>query len=235
MNSTTPDYLLDDKIANTRSQLIHVKKAREEERQRFTENQSILAQRQHFYHQELDRLQQPKVSLAPYYWRVMNGRSCIGESPYVISRETELCQALHQVEITTNQWRIVVKHHDNMMQTLKKKLGEETKRSEDLEEELLRAIKFSSIDMAGIIVENRAILEGQHKQIACLSGESTNTEDASKSMYDELGHDLSTGSITPNSLRVRKWDDRENRRVNMERRIIEVGSYFGNLQTAEAA
>lgn len=236
MHPTTVDSTLDDKISNIKSQLAYVKKARKDERHRFTENQTVLAQRQHFYLQELNKLQEPKVWMAPYYSRVMHELSCFDESPYVISRETELCQALHRVELITNQWRLLVDHHNSMMNSLKRKLEEETKLSGDLEDELLRSIKFSSIDMTGTIIENRAIIDDQKQQISFLKGETNNTEDSTKKRHmGPAGNQLSAAWTTPDNLSASKRDHREDRRVNTEKRIIEVGSYFTNIQTAEAA
>merc|ERR1712226_16482 len=122
-----------------------------------------------------------------------------------------------------------------MVSSLNLKLEEERKRSEEIEDELLRSIKFSSIDMAGIIVENRAIVNGQRKQVSHLKGDISDTDDSSIDMCDVPVYEDFSDTMSSDSIRVRKRENEENRSVNMERRIIEVCSYFGVKQTAIAA
>ena len=225
-------------ITTLRAELLRVKRQREVGRQRFTENQAIFAQRQHFCLKGMEHLQQPKVSISPLYIRAMQDLSCLDDSSYVIAREAELCRALHQVEVNTKQLALVVKHHKNMVETLKTILDHETKRSEDNEDCLLRTIKFLSIDMAGIIIEYKAMLDKQNQHTSHLKGEISNTGDVLEisSIVDDSKWSFSRLlSTRSDPARVKKRFDRDTRRMTMEKRITEVGSYLGLDQTAKAA
>mmetsp|Transcript_29015 Transcript_29015/g.43840 ORF Transcript_29015/g.43840 Transcript_29015/m.43840 type:complete len:237 (+) Transcript_29015:173-883(+) len=233
---------LQDTIDDARMELLRVMKQREDEREKFVENQVEHAKKQNLFFQGLERLKHPKVAVPPRYMHELLALSEADYSPYVIKRETELCRALHQVEIYTIQLQLLKKHHEKMLKSMKSRLAEECLLSEEIEEILLRTIKFVSIDMTGRAVENKARLSKQRHQIALLRGEKSNSQDvADFGGFDDCMTESTASS--PSDLfqmearmnQQNKRIDRENRRMSMEKRIIEVGSYLGVIQTAKAA
>jgi len=234
---------IENEISKIREQLLRIKTSRQQGRENFTENQATFCVRQHYCAQELNRCLQDRVAIGSCYTHAMQELSrSFDESPYIIARQTELCQALHQVEIKTNQVRVLVEYHNNLVNALEPCLSEEIRRSEDIEEDLLRRIRFVSIDMVGRIVENKAALERQEQQISCLKGETSAKEDNMDRIHSDdislssFGSSSSYSSpIVSNFLGLKKNVGQTSRRMSIEKRITQVGSYFGIYQTARAA
>jgi len=247
------DDMLDSEITRVRDQLSEMRRLRDEEREKFSEDQGTFCIRQHYCAQKLNHSLEKKVAkkVAPSYSHAIKKLSGnAAPPPYIIVRETELCQALHRVEIITNQLRVFVHYHKKMVKNLKTHLNEQTRIGQGIEERLLNDIKILSIDMAGITVENNAKLDKLSHQISCLKGESSNKEDSynrrwsfsrsssASSVVSNASSILSDASSMVSNIFLRpknKKAGKAQRRNSIEKRVTKVCSYFGISSTAEAA
>mmetsp|Transcript_35634 Transcript_35634/g.39417 ORF Transcript_35634/g.39417 Transcript_35634/m.39417 type:complete len:273 (+) Transcript_35634:35-853(+) len=247
------DDMLDTEITKQREQLSEMRKLRKDEREKFSENHGTYCIRQHYCTQEINRLLEPKVAKAPHYTHALKKLSDFNYPSYIISKESELCQALHQVEVLTNQQRVFIEYHKKMVNELTTRFDEQTQIGEDIREHLSNGIKSVSMDIAAMQVEKTTKLNQQRHIISRLNGEKPIREE----IYDRrwsLSRSSSQSSVVSNTssilsdassivsnifLRLKNkkktTDVKTKPRNDAEKRIAKVYSYFGSNSTAEAA
>lgn len=211
---------IDERIHDLRSELFSIKEKRQHARDRFIKDQATYADRQFVFLREIGRLSETEISNLPSYVRAVESVSSFDESSYIISREAEVCQALHHVEITTNQLRVLLKYHETMVEYLECCLTKEKQESRDMLQALKMKMDVVSAEMSSSIVLNQAKVSQQKRDISILRGE--------YQIEDELQLLLST-SLNP------REKSKQPRRMSMEKAITRVSSLFGIYQTAEAA
>jgi len=232
--STTAIMNIDENIDEMKTNLDSVKRQRQEATEQFVEDQTSTFERQFFATEELEKLHR-KGSAARHIHAIQE-KSCFDESPYIISKEAALCRALHMVEVKTNELRLLIQHHNEIVDHMEQVRETQEFSRRDKESKLLNKIKFVSIDMAGAVVENQESLKRQRQRIYQLGGGEI------ESMLEELPCDDSTfvsfnssSSSLAESFSSLFKPRRQNRRRSMEKRISKVSSYFGVYQTAQAA
>mmetsp|Transcript_11326 Transcript_11326/g.16633 ORF Transcript_11326/g.16633 Transcript_11326/m.16633 type:complete len:215 (-) Transcript_11326:144-788(-) len=211
---------IEERIHSVRSELLRIKEERCHAREKFIKDQATYADRQCLFLQAIGCLSQTDVSNLPFYYREVEGISSFDESSYVIAREAEVCQALHQVEVTTNQLRMLLKYHETTVEYLEGCLTRENQEGQDMLKVLNRKMDVVSSAMSTSIVVNQAKITQQKHDISILRGE--------YQIEDELQLLLSTSL----NHRVKS---KQTRRMSMEKAITRVSSLFGIYQTAEAA
>jgi len=105
---------LDKEIAKARSSIRCVKNLRDSERRRFTDNEEGWCLRQHYCTQELGRLLPHKAPFSSVLYARSIRTLSDTKSLYVMSQETKLCEALHSIEVVTNQSRIQIAYHNTL-------------------------------------------------------------------------------------------------------------------------
>jgi len=228
-NNNINDNDDDDSIRKTRKTIRNTIELRRLERQRFTDDGTVLCIRQHYCAQELYRMLQKRVATAPCYTRAIKELSVFESPPYVRAQETKLCEALHRIEIHTNQIRILVEYHNNLTATFERRLNEEIRLRQDIEGGLRRSIELKSRDMQRFQLENEATLERQRQQLVSLKAE--DEEDVSVSS--------STKSVAPMSLLVSGFfrsktivndnNNKMNHHLRVKMTTKKVGSYLGGV------
>mmetsp|Transcript_14185 Transcript_14185/g.21646 ORF Transcript_14185/g.21646 Transcript_14185/m.21646 type:complete len:232 (+) Transcript_14185:59-754(+) len=231
MSSMVKHSNLDQQISLVKAEILLIKQQRLDERQLYTANLASLAQRQYFYHQELSRLQHSKVSVPCAYIHVLQKQSSLDDPRYVVEKEAEVCHVLHRIEIGTKQLNLLIKQKEKVIKKLKIIKEEETKLKEETEQFLMRHIKFLGIDLAGVIVENDNKLLLQNHQLDEIKRATPVTEDVIQDVHIDNTSRLSFSNQTSS----KEGNEATSRTMNIEKRIIQVGSYFGIYQTAEAA
>jgi hypothetical protein len=224
----------DQQITEMKAKLQSLKRQRQEASEQFVEEQAAIFERQFFASQCLEKLHQ-KVSITSHIHAIQE-QSCFDDSPYIIAKEAALCRALHMVEVKTNELRVLVQQHSDIVGHMEETRDMQERTHKDNESELLRSVRFVSIDMAGIVVENQESLKRQRQRIYQLGGGQIS------SMLGDLPCDESTVSSSDSSASSSfaesfssLFKPRQNRRRSMEKRITKVSSYFGVFQTAQAA
>mmetsp|Transcript_2800 Transcript_2800/g.4183 ORF Transcript_2800/g.4183 Transcript_2800/m.4183 type:complete len:240 (-) Transcript_2800:139-858(-) len=209
-------YQIDDLIAKTRSQIMELRREREEDREMFTEDQAPFAKRQYLCLGELQCLMQPKTSTPTCYTHAIQDLSSLNDIPYIVAKETSVCHVLHQVEITTNQLRILVAHHGILVNSLKRIIQEEIKKSESVEESLLKAIKVVSMDMAALVTQKNSILDQQKHHISHLRGEISPKGNDLKCLSEkDCSSVFSTSAMVSALFRPIKQRTGDNERMNI--------------------
>lgn len=181
VTKTTPDVI--------KSKIRHIQSQRDCERHRFADQQGYLANRQYFCQQKLHRLQQPRISIPRLYIQVINEISLGGggsgnhhpnsqnkiipASSYVLTREAELCHALHGIEMQKHQLKLIVKQQLLLEEMLQDRLEEEMELTDVMEKRLLTLIHYLSSDIADMMMEQKDRLEKQRKEIATLQEKET--------------------------------------------------------------
>lgn len=232
--------LLDEQIAQLKTNLASVKRQRQEASETFMDEQASIFDRQVYASQQLEKLHQ-KGSMARHVHAIQD-QSCFDDSPYIIAKEATLCRALHMVEVKTNELRILIQHHNNIVDHMEEERDKQERLREEQNSLLQTNIKFASIDMAGIVVENQESLKRQRCEIYELGGVGEMESLLDDLPYDDsfTGASSSSSSSSSSSYLVESLSSlfkprRQNRRRSMEKRITKVSSYFGVYQTAQAA
>lgn len=220
---------MNDQLAALKTELQLVKAQRESQREVFVRNQADLVDRQCFVSQKLNRLQHAKMVSPAQYTHVIKNLSANQDCRYCLTKEAEVCYALHQIEIYTKQLNLIKIHCEEMTESLRKKLQEEISLSEKLEADLLSSVKFLSIDMTGLIVEHQAILDEQNHTSSC------STED--KKCLLASSYHVSTNAVAQDQKNRTCINGIRNNNSSLcvEERVTKVSSYFGVYQTAHAA
>mmetsp|Transcript_16254 Transcript_16254/g.18064 ORF Transcript_16254/g.18064 Transcript_16254/m.18064 type:complete len:271 (-) Transcript_16254:156-968(-) len=260
---TTSSTSIDDEIIRVKEEIESIKQRRIEERELFTENQATYCVRQHYSAQELNRrlpldddtadYNNPRTrslshvrklgASSPYYSRAIQDLSKHGQSSlYTMARETELCRALHQVEIRTNQLRLVAQYQDSMVEFLEKFKDEELlMKRKIVDDDLAVRVKFKKIDLSGTTVDRQKKLQKQFQTISVLKGEIANTEDcsniSSSSSISSTESTLTATTVSSSASSIVSHlfsykntppsERKQGHRNSMEQRITQVGSYFG--------
>lgn len=146
-------------IISLRDQIRDVRSQRSCERKRFAENQHVLAKRQNFCRETIQRLLEPKTSIPCRYSQTIQKLSQPNEPSYIVSTETKVCHALHQIEIKEQQLRVLKRNQQSMKEFLTKTLKEEIRLGADTEKILLDSIKSIGDEMAGIILRGERASE----------------------------------------------------------------------------
>jgi len=177
MATTDDDHNIDDAIIETKRKLLFIKKLRQQGRESFSQDQEGLCIRQHYCAHHLNRLLEKTTTTvtSSHYGSaikkgasIMNNFRSLNKPNFVKEIEKKLCQVLHEDEIKMKQLHMMIDYHNELVQKSEMTLKEEIRVSEKNEEELLRRIKFVSIDMAGSIVQHGSILKQQKLKIASL-------------------------------------------------------------------
>lgn len=211
---------VEEKIDNLRSELSDVKLQRYQARDRFIKDQATYADRQCFFLEQIGRLSEIDISNLAQYARIIESISSFDESLHVINKEAEVCQALHQVEVTTNQLRVLLKYHAATVEFLEDSLAKESQEKNLVLQTLERKIEVASDEIGSSVLTNQASLTKQRHELSVLRGE--------YQIEDEL-HVLLCTSLDHRGMR------KQTRRMSMEKAIARVSSLFGIYQTAEAA
>lgn len=240
MNATENNSRIDDMIKKTRGDIFKLREKREEDRDRFTEAQASLATRQHQCLEELNRLMQPKTYIPPCYNQAIQDISCLTDTPYILSKETELCQVLHQVEVTTNQLRILVTHHKSLVTSLERIIQEEIKKSEDNEDSLLKNIKDISVDMATLVTQKSSTLDQQEHYISLLlCGEKVRKKiDINLLFKKDCSSSFFTSSVVSSFFHPSKQSTEDNQKIKMVNKMErnpKTNPCFGMRQTTATA
>jgi len=254
--SRMSDNSIDDEINRVKSEIMKIKHQRVEEREEFSENQATFCVRQHYCQKELSRLLEPSATTrSRCYTRAVQDLSSTHLSPYIMAREAELCQALHRVEITTNQLRRIAHYQDAMVDFFEDNMDEQRSIGKRIEEDLLTCIKFATVDVKGKMYEYTRKLTKQRLKLARLSGDDNYrgyTEDCRSIFSSERSTSMSSlfsttstiSSVSSSSTSVspsisnnnrKQLQSKQKRRSTMEHRISQVSSYFGLRPVANAA
>jgi len=245
MNTATADNSMtsvDDKIAKVKAQIRQTKIQRQQARDAFTENQAAHAEHQYYFLQELDKFQRQtkkiiasaattKISSSwwclPMYTNVVHNLSSFDESSFIIVREAALCQALHQVEIQTNQLRIMVNHHDSLVESMEICLENQDRIGRKTGTTLQRNIDLVSTDMTSLVDLKEAILEKYRRRMEnLLQGE--------KYYCIEQQDDPDT-PLSLCSQYQQKSENNYPKKMSMGKVIVRLTSLFRVHQIAEAA
>lgn len=213
---------LQDEIDEARIDLLRAMKQRDDERQKFAENQFEYAERQNLCLRKFQRMRHyPRMAIPLQYVQALKNLSSVSDCPYVIRLEADLCRALHHMELKFVQLQLLMKYHNSMVDSLRKNMAYEAKLIDEREEALFQSIKMTSSFVISRIIYNRAKLEVQNQEILWLRA--------------NAGSSRSLGSGFSQLIRKRNQKLGEIRRVRSERKMIDIMSQFSKLEPARAA
>lgn len=178
----TDYYEKDMLIGSTRAKLEHVTLQIEAERQRFASETALLEKKQRTITNRLTKLHKIRIGVPRIYLQTLNevSKGTKNTSQYVLKQQAELCCAFHSIEIKRNQLKLLVKHQLTLEESLQESLNREVAISEEVEERLLKFIKYVSRDLADVICHKKSILHEQHCSINTLKDEIGETEESSE-------------------------------------------------------
>jgi len=204
--------VVDSKINLLKERIQKIQNLRRIERQRFTESQATFYNRQHHCQHKLNRSLiinrvANTIASAPCYQYAMKKVSSLSSySPtYIITKQTKVCEALHQIEVQTNQLRVLAKYYDSIQQISQNFLSQEISKSEVTAEDLLQKINTISIEMASIVYKYEAILDLQQHELLSLKEKNSYAKNIKQEGNDKkivpVTKDLSAFSVVSDFFR----------------------------------
>jgi hypothetical protein len=231
--------MIDIQIAEVQAELCRVRLQRQRAREQFVQDNAILTERRVFVSQEMDKLHN-RSSIYKHI-QVVQAASSFIKCSYIIVKEATLCRALYMEKVHTNELHVLVQQHHTMVDFMKQVRQHVEHITETREKALLRDIRCTSIDIAGIMALNQSTLKLQRQEIHQLGGDNeiiqalaALTGDESAVMSKSSSLSSSTSSLTTSFASMFKPP--QNRRLSMEKRVnTMVPSFFGIFKTAQAA
>jgi len=204
---------IEDQLVGVQAGLLNIRTRRLMANEQFIDNQATFAERQCYLYEELERLKVQTSSTTGTtmfcYKNAIADVSCpwIASDDILLDKESAVCQALHQVEVQTNQLRILLRYHEQTVQKL-----EEHRDYED-------QVRNESIEMIGLTIqstvektnellsEKKVILRRQRQELRELRGKKVTDKEQKRLENLVLGEKLS-------------------RRKSMEKALFSLGSSF---------
>jgi len=231
-NNTTKaaETPIEDEIVAVTAQALNIRTLRLIGNDRFIDDQAIFAERQCFFLEELERLKEqttPQQSgISRWcYTNAIREVSSFDESEYIMSKESALCQALHQVEVQTNQLRILLKYHETTVKTLKKQRDYERQTGQEINDTLRIGKKSTMIITKSLISEKKATLKQQRCELRKLRGEGETVDEEQQRLENLLLPSSPAGKLEKGKL---------TRRRSMEKAFSTFSSSFRRSSSRRA-